>query len=319
MGVAWSDFDGDGRPDLFVANDAGPNYLYKNNGNGTFVDVALQSGTALSEDGKAQGSMGVAIGDYDHSGGWSIFVTNFSDEYNALYKHEKAFQFTRCSRSRRKQRKQAIRSSAGERIFWTTTTTAGWTCWSSTGMSTRKWSGPGSLRRYAQRKLLYRNKQNGTFAEVTSTAGPALSEPSVSRGSAAGDLDNDGDLDVVVNNLDGAPTVLRNDGGNRRNFLVVDLEGRSGNRSAVGAVVIVTGNRSRPARGAARAATAICRTVTRGCTSDWARVTKVDAVEVRWPSGTIQRFREIPANTFIKFVEGAQAPQTIRREESRHR
>ena len=85
MGVVWSDFDGDGRPDLYVANDTAANYLYKNNGNGTFVDVALQAGTALSEDGKAQGSMGVAVGDYDHSGGSSIFVTNFSNEYNALY------------------------------------------------------------------------------------------------------------------------------------------------------------------------------------------------------------------------------------------
>ncbi|HEY4670764.1 MAG TPA: VCBS repeat-containing protein, partial [Gemmatimonadaceae bacterium] len=97
MGAVWSDFDGDGRPDLYVANDAGPNYLYKNNGDGTFRDVALQAGTALSEDGKEQGSMGVAIADYDHSGGWSVFVTNFSDEYNALYRHERDFLFTDAS------------------------------------------------------------------------------------------------------------------------------------------------------------------------------------------------------------------------------
>ena len=97
MGAVWSDFNGDGRPDLYVANDAGPNYLYMNNGNGTFTDVALQAGTALSEDGKEQGSMGVAIGDYNHSGSWSIFVTNFSDEYNALYRHDKALLFTDVS------------------------------------------------------------------------------------------------------------------------------------------------------------------------------------------------------------------------------
>ena len=97
MGAAWADFDGDGRPDLFVANDAGPNFLYRNTGNGTFVDVALQAGTALSEDGEEQGSMGVAVGDYDHSGGRAILVTNFSDEYNALYRHDKAFQFTDVS------------------------------------------------------------------------------------------------------------------------------------------------------------------------------------------------------------------------------
>ena len=143
----------------------------------------------------------------------------------------------------------------------------------------------GLAARYTQRKLLYRNQQNGTFADVTATAGPALSEPSVSRGSAAGDLDNDGDLDVVINNLDGAPTVLRNDGGNRGNFLVVDLEGRTGNRSAVGALVIV------------RAADLVQRAERRSGDSylshSDARLhfglgtrTKADSVEVRWPHGS---------------------------------
>ena len=97
LGLAWCDFNEDGLIDLYVANDQGPNFLYKNNGNGTFMDVALESGTALSEDGKEQSSMGVTIGDYDHRGRWSIFVTNFSDEYNAFYRHEKDFQFTDVS------------------------------------------------------------------------------------------------------------------------------------------------------------------------------------------------------------------------------
>ena len=97
MGVAWCDFNDDGRIDLFVANDTGANYLYRNNGNGTFTDVGLVSGTALSENGEAQASMGVAIGDYDHRGRWNILVTNFSDEYNTLYRHDKDFLFTDAS------------------------------------------------------------------------------------------------------------------------------------------------------------------------------------------------------------------------------
>ena len=97
MGVAWCDFNEDGRIDLYVANDSGPNYLYRNNGNGTFTDVGLASGTALSENGAEQASMGVAIGDYDHRGRWNIVVTNFSDEYNAVYRHEKDFLFTDAS------------------------------------------------------------------------------------------------------------------------------------------------------------------------------------------------------------------------------
>jgi enediyne biosynthesis protein E4 len=317
MGVAWSDFDGDGRPDLYVANDTAANYLYKNNGNGTFVDVALQAGTALSEDGKAQGSMGVAIGDYDHSGGWSIFVTNFSNEYNALYKHEKAFQFTDASF--RSLTAKANNPLVGWGTHFLDYDNDGWQdLLVVNGHVYPQVERTGLAARYAQRKLLYRNQQNGTFAEVTPTTGPALNEPSVSRGSAAGDLDNDGDVDVVINNLDGAPTVLRNDGGNRGNFLVIDLEGRTGNRSAVGANVVV------------RAGDLVQRAERRSGDSylshsdarlhfGLASRTKIDSIEVRWPTGAVQRYGETRANTFIKIVEGSPAPQTIRNEGSRYR
>ena len=266
MGAVWSDFDGDGRPDLYVANDAGPNYLYRNNGNGTFTDVALQAGTALSEDGKEQGSMGVAIGDYDHSGGWSIFVTNFADEYNALYRHDKAFLFTDVSFA--SQTAKASIPLVGWGTHFLDYDNDGWLdLFVVNGHVYPQVAHAGLTTSYAQPKLLYRNNHNGTFTDVTATAGSALTVPAVSRGSAAGDLDNDGDLDIVVNNLDGAPTVLRNDGGNRQNFLVVDLEGRTSNRNAVGAIVTVRAADlvQRPSDGVA---TAICRTATHGCTSD---------------------------------------------------
>ncbi len=309
MGVVWSDFNGDGRPDLYVANDTAANYLYKNNGNGTFVDVALQAGTALSEDGKAQGSMGVAIGDYDHSGGWSIFVTNFSNEYNALYKHEKAFQF--ADASFRSLTAKANNPLVGWGTHFLDYDNDGWQdLLVVNGHVYPQVERPGLAARYAQRKLLYRNQQNGTFAEVTPTAGPALNEPSVSRGSAAGDLDNDGDLDVVINNLDGAPTVLRNDGGNRGNFLIVQLEGRAGNRSAVGAVVTVSAA-DLVQRAERRAGDSYLSNSDPRLHFGLGTRTTVDSVEVRWPNGTVQRFREIPANTFVTIVEGANAPRTI--------
>ena len=311
MGVAWSDFDGDGRPDLYVANDTGPNYLYKNNGNGTFVDVALQAGTALSEDGNAQGSMGVAIGDYDHSGGWSIFVTNFSNEYNALYKHEKAFQFTDASF--RSQTAKANNPYVGWGTHFLDFDNDGWQdLLVVNGHVYPQVERAGLAARYAQRKLLYRNQQNGTFAEVTATSGSALNEPSVSRGSAAGDLDNDGDVDVVINNLDGGPTVLRNDGGNRGNFLIVHLEGRAGNRSAVGAVVTVSAA-DLVQRAERRAGDSYLSNSDPRLHFGLGTRTTVDSVEVRWPNGAIQRFREIPANTFVTIVEGASAPRTTRR------
>ena len=309
MGAAWADFDGDGRPDLFVANDAGPNFMYRNTGNGTFVDVALQAGTALSEDGKEQGSMGVAIGDYDHSGGWAILVTNFSDEYNALYRHDKAFQFTDVSFA--SQTARASIPYVGWGTHFVDYDNDGWLdVLVVNGHVYPQVEQAGVPIRYAQRKLLYHNNQNGTFTETTSTAGPALSQPAVSRGSAAGDLDNDGDVDLIINNLDGAPTLLRNDGGNRRNFLVVDLEGRTINRGAVGAIVTVSaaGLVQRAERRAGDSY--LSRSDPRLHFGLGAR-TKVDSIEVRWPSGTVQRFDAVPANTFIKIVEGASAPQTI--------
>ena len=238
MGVAWSDFDGDGRPDLFVANDAGPNFLYKNNGNGTFVDVALQAGTALSEDGKEQGSMGVAVGDYDHSGGWSIFVTNFADEYNAFYRHAKGFQFTDVSFA--SQTAKASIPLVGWGTHFLDYDNDGWLdLLVVNGHVYPQVEKAGTGAQYAQRKLLYRNNQrrhlHGISVDGRSRSQRAVREPRFGRGRSR----QRWRLDVVINNLDGAPTVLRNDGGNRGNFLVAELEGRTVNRGAVGAVVTV--------------------------------------------------------------------------------
>jgi enediyne biosynthesis protein E4 len=309
MGVAWSDFDGDGRPDFFVANDTGPNFMYKNNGDGTFTDVGLESGTAFSEDGKAQASMGVAIGDYNHTGRWSILVTNFSDEYNALYRHEKAFLFSDVSFA--SQTAKASLPFVGWGTHFFDYDNDGWLdLLVVNGHVYPQVERAGLATSYRQRKLLYRSNRNGTFAETTSTAGSAMMEPAVSRGSAAGDLDNDGDLDIVINNLDGAPTVLRNDGGNAHNFLSVDLVGRASNRSAIGAVVTV------------RAGDLVQRAERRSGGSYLSHNdmrlhfglegrTTIDSVDVLWPTGTVQRFTGVRANSFIKIVEGARASETV--------
>jgi hypothetical protein len=301
LGVVWSDFDGDGRADLFVANDAGSNFLYRNLGTGAFAEVALLAGTAVDENGKDQGSMGVAVGDYDHSGGGSLFVTNFADEYNALYRHGRAFEFTDASRASR------TASPGVPLVGWGTHfldyDNDGW-------LDLLVVNGhvypqvervPGA--RYAQPLLLFRSLHDGTFADETSAAGAALSTPAVSRGSAVGDLDNDGDLDVVINNLDGAPTVLRNDGGNRRRFLTVDLRGQHPNSGAIGAVVTVTAG-ALMQRAEVRTSDSYLSHSDPRLHFGLADERQVDRLEIRWPGGGVQQFREIPVNSFVRITQG---------------
>jgi hypothetical protein len=156
---------------------------------------------------------------------------------------------------------------------------------------------------YPQRKLFYRNNRNGTLAEIASEVGAVMNEPSVSRGAAFGDLDNDGDVDVVINNLDGAPNILRNDGGNRQNFLVIDLIGVKSNRSAFGARLKVTAGDLVQTAERRSGGSYISQNDTR-LHFGLEKRAKVDALEVRWPNGTTAKFTDLPVNKFITIKEG---------------
>jgi hypothetical protein len=302
LGVAWCDFNEDGQLDLYVANDQGPNFLYQNNGNGSFTDVGMLSGTALSEDGKEQSSMGVTIGDYDHRGRWSIFVTNFSDEYNAFYRHEKDFAFIDVSYATQTARASNPFVGWGAGFFdydndgWLDLLVVNGHVYPQ--LATTK-----SGLTYPQRKLFYRNNRNGKFSDLSAEVGPALSEPSVGRGAAFGDLDNDGDIDVVINNLDGAPNILRNDGGNKNNFLVIDLVGSKSNRSALGAKVKITSGDLVQRAERRSSGSYISQNDTR-LHFGLEKRSKVDSVEVHWPNGTIEKFTDVPINSFIRVREG---------------
>ncbi|HKQ73796.1 MAG TPA: CRTAC1 family protein [Blastocatellia bacterium] len=302
LGVAWCDFNEDGHIDLYVANDTGANYLYQNKGDGTFSEIGLMAGVAFSEDGKAQASMGVAIGDYDHQGRWSVFVTNFSDEYNAFYRHEKGFTFTDVSYATQTGRASLPYVGWGCGFFdydndgWLDLLVVNGHVYPQLATAKLKIA-------YAQRKLLYRNNRNGAFTEIGAEAGQSLNEPSVSRGAAFGDLDNDGDVDVVINNLDGAPTLLRNDGGNRNNFIVINLIGGKSNRSAFGARVKVTSGDLVQVAERRSGGSYISQNDAR-LHFGLEKRNKIDAVEIRWPSGAVEKLTNVPVNSFIYIEEG---------------
>jgi enediyne biosynthesis protein E4 len=309
MGVAWCDFNEDGHVDLYVANDSGPNFLYKNNGNGTFTDVGLASGTALSENGAEQASMGVSIGDYDHRGRWNIVVTNFSDEYNAVYRHEKDFLFTDASYATRTAKPSLPFVGWGVKFF--DYDNDGWQdLMVVNGHVYPQVEKAGLDLTYRQRKLFYRNARDGTFTEVATDLGPALAEPAVARGAAFGDLDNDGDIDVVINNLDGPLTVLRNDGGNRNNFLVIDLVGRKSNRSAFGARVRVVAGDLTQIDERRSGGSYLSQNDTR-LHFGLEKRQKAERIEVRWPGGAVETLTDVEANRFITITEGERRPARI--------
>jgi hypothetical protein len=302
LGIAWFDYNGDGWPDLYVANDATPNYLYRNNKDGTFTDVALAKGVAVSDDGAEQGSMGVALGDYLSSGRLSVFVTNFSEEYNDLYRHD-GDHFTDVSF------KSKTAPSSLPYVGWGTA----FVDYDNDGLldimvvnghvypqldTVRLGASAG----YRQRKLLYHNRGDGTFDEMAGVFGPVMTDPRVGRGLAVGDLDNDGRLDVVVNNLDGSPEVLRNELPDHGNWLLVKLTGKGWNTDAIGALVT------------ARAGTMTGIRLVQSGTSYLSQhdmrlhfglgaATEVDSLEVRWPDGTITTVQHVKANQIVNIQQ----------------
>ncbi len=305
LGVAWCDFNEDGYVDLYVANDSRPNYLYKNNRDGTFTDVGFLSGTAVSEDGAEQGSMGVTIGDFDHHGRWNIFVTNFSDEYNALYRQEKDFLFSDYSFASKTAQSSFPFVGWGTKFF--DYDNDGWLdLLVVNGHVYPQMENANLGTTYRQRKLFYKNNRDGTFSEIAAEVGSALMQPSVSRGAAFGDLDNDGDVDVVINNLDGAPTILRNDGGNRNNFVTIRLQGTKSNRDAFGARVKVTSGDLIQKDECRSGGSYISQNDTR-LHFGLERWTKVDSIEIHWPSGKAEKVADIPANSFVTIKEGSGA------------
>jgi enediyne biosynthesis protein E4 len=302
LGVGWFDANGDGWPDLYVANDSNTNYLYLNQKDGTFKDFAMVMGAAVGADGQEQGSMGVAIGDYDNSGRFSIFVTNFAQEYNALY-HPDGGSFVDVS--------FASKTAAASLPYvgWGTT----FFDYDNDGLldlyvvnghvyPQLDQARLGASAGYRQRRLLYHNRGNGTFDEVGAQAGPVMMEPRVGRGSAVGDLDNDGRLDIVINNLDGEPQVLHNEVEPTGNWLIVSLTGKAPNTEAIGAVVTARVGQRRMMRLVQSGSSYLSQDDMRqhfGLGS----ATTIDILDVRWPNDSHTVRRNVPANQLITLAQ----------------
>jgi enediyne biosynthesis protein E4 len=234
----WSDFNDDGRLDLFVANDGQPNYLYRNDGDGHFTDVADVAGVAVNQDGAEQANMGLALGDYMHSGLFSLVVTHFNDEYTALFRNDGKMNFSDVSYA------SGIAPATTPYVGWGDAfvdfDNDGWIdLFLVNGHVYPQVDSLDITAKYHEPGLLFLNHHDGTFKNISNLVGPAIQIPRVSRGVAVGDLFNDGHLDIVIENLQGEPTILQPQGGSTNHWIGFALEGTKCNRLALNARVKV--------------------------------------------------------------------------------
>ena len=302
LGVTVADFDNDGFPDIYIANDSAPATLFRNNRNGTFTDIALEAGCAYSIDGKPQAGMGISAGDYDRDGWFDLVKTNFAGDTTTLY------------------------HNVGKSVFDDVTFPAGLgmnTRWLGWGVGFADFDNDGWLdifqinghvypeverltteAGYAQRKVLYQNLQNGKFRDVSAEVGGAVLENTAGRGSAFGDFDNDGDLDVVINVVNGNPELLRNDSKSGNNWIKIKLVGTKTNRDGIGARIKVTtddGTQTEEVRGSNSYYSASDKRINFGIGKN--KIVK--SVEVRWTTGKVETIKDILINQLMTIKEGA--------------
>ena len=301
LGVAVHDYDRDGAIDLFVANDSMQQYLFRNAGRRAFVEVALDAGVAFDDDGRSFAGMGVDVEDYDNDQWPDAIVTTLSLERYALFRGAGQGRFEYASHS----------SGVGR----ATLQNAGWgtkfadfdndgrrDLFVAQGHVLDTVSRARQGYEYLQPPLLLRNA-GASFVDVSASMGPAFARPAAGRGAAFGDLDNDGDIDVVVANLDAAPSLLRNEGGNSHHWLAVSLRGTRSNRSGIGAIVSVVDEKGRTQSGICSTASSYQSASDRRVHFGLGDAPRAQRVEVRWPSGIVQVLKDVAADRVLEIVE----------------
>jgi hypothetical protein len=299
LGVAVLDFNMDGWPDLFVANDTQPNKLYRNNKDGRFMEEGLEAGVAFSEEGVARGAMGVDAADYDRSGRPHLLVGNFSNEMLALYHNEGSGVFVDEAPASAVGRASLLTLSFGV-FFFDYDLDGLLDIFSANGHIEEEINRVQPRIQYRQPPLLFRNLGKGKFEPVASAG--QLNQPLVARGAAYGDIDRDGDLDVVLTTNHGPARLYRNDGGNSNRWLRIRTVGAKSNRDGMGAIVRVT-SASGKQWGMVRSGSSYCSQSDLALTFGLGKDPEVTSIEVDWPSGKKQKFGVLPANQILTIHE----------------
>ncbi len=301
LGVIWGDYDNDGWPDLYVANDSGPNYLYRNKHDGTFEEVGMLSGAAVSDDGSERGNMGVDWGDYLHEGRLSMFVTTFTEQPDSLYRNLGQQGFAEVSYAARLAKPTYLPVGWGTGFF--DMDNDGWLdLFIANGHVYPQMDLVPGAPPYREPMLLFRNNRDGTFEDVSSVLATI---PNASRrGAAFGDLNNDGNVDIVVMGTGEPPTLLLNQGANKNHRAMFKLIGTKSNKMAIGARMTVKAGKLTQLSEVRGGGSYLSQNDPRlhfGLGAE----TKMDEIEIKWPSGKVEVLHDVPADFIYTITEGA--------------
>ena len=304
LGVAVLDYDNDGWPDLLFSNDTQPNKLYRNNGNGTFTEKAVVAGVAFSEDGVARAGMGVDAADYDHSGYASVLITNFSNQMISLYHNEGKGLFV--DEAPRSEIGRASLLTLGFGCFFFDYDLDGWPdVLIANGHVDDDIQKVQANVSYAERPHLFRNIGKGKFEEATKSMGAAFASPRVGRGAAYADINNDGRLDLLLSTNAGPVYLFRNEaqGAAANHSLRLKLVGTKSNRDGIGAVAKLTAGGDTQTE-MLRSGSSYLSASELVLTFGLGQRDKADSIEIRWPSGHLDRISAVPAGATITVTEG---------------
>ncbi|HEY6265355.1 MAG TPA: CRTAC1 family protein [Candidatus Acidoferrum sp.] len=305
LGVAVLDYDNDGWPDLLFSNDTQPNKLYRNNGNGTFTEKAVVAGVAFSEDGVARAGMGVDASDYDHSGYPSLLITNFSNQMLSLYHNEGKGLFV--DEAPRSEIGRASLLTLGFGCFFFDYDLDGWAdVLVANGHIDADIQRVQANVKYAMPPHVFRNDGKGKFQEVTKSLGQAFDSPRVGRGAAYADINNDGRLDLLLSTNGGPVYLFRNEAQGPAAFnrsLRIKLIGTKSNRDGIGATVRLTASGEMQTQ-MLRSGSSYLSASELVLTFGLAQRDKADAIEIRWPSGQVDRLSNVTAGQTVTFTEG---------------